>query len=296
MLYNEKQKQAYFEATNLNEPLQAYFTKTAPYEDKLEKDLCQWNVNEIINFYKSLCSPSNYYITSLNSQYKGYAHWCIAENLVNDGMNHFSEIDRDIINNCLNNVLLEQKIVTREELISSFRVFENDVDKYICLALFEGIGGKDLEDLIGLRLSDFNTTTGTITLGDKKVKFSKELYNYAVAAASQTYYYQSEDRRQKYELIGDPDLIIKKKNSHGNQDDVVRKRNIIQKMVRFRQLYGKAYFSSKALNESGRIYYVKKLIAEGKYTNVLDALNDKYIVDTYGLLNSRPAYIDRYNL
>ena len=294
MLYNEKQKENYFEAAVISEMIKTYFQKTAPYEEILKKDVCQWNISEIISYYKSLCTPSTYYLAILNSQYKLYTNWCLAENLVEDGMNHFSEVNREVIQMCINTPLLNMKIVTREQLLHEISKFENDVDKFICLALFEGISGKDLKELLNLHVSDFNQETGLIDFGKKKVRYSPELYKLAKLAAAQTYYSKSEDKRDKYALIGDPDQIIKKTKSHNQQDDIVYKRNIIEKMVRFRDMYQCSFYSHKALNESGRIHTVKQLVAEGKYNTILEALNDTYVVNVYGLLNSRLAYIDKY--
>lgn len=296
MLYNEEQKKLYFKTVNLKEPTQKYFEKTAETEFRLNKDLSLWNISEIIGFYKSLCTASAYYLNTLTSQYRLYVNWCIAENFIS-GMNHFNEVDQNTCNQCVSSALLSSKIVSRKELDGYIKGLSNPVDQFVSLALFEGIGGRDLNELIKLRISDFNTETYEVVIGEKHIKFDDDLYSYALSSEAEYSYKLSSESTAKIDslpMVGEPGQIIKKIKTQNKQDDEVTPRNIVTKMQRLKELTGRATFAYKALHESGRIDYVNRLVAEGKYATAYDALSDDYVVSVYGKLNSCIAYVNKY--
>ena len=297
MLYNEKQKQNYFEKICVTNIIKRYFERTEPIETKLDKDLCQWSINEIISFYKSLCSSSMYYILVINTQYKAYVNWCLAENLVEDGMNHFEEVNREMILDCLNNQLLNTQIVTREELLRQLECFENPADQFVCLGIFEGLAGNNMEEILKIRLSNFNTKTKEIEIGEKKIKYSDKLYNLALESIEEQYYYNTDNpkaKRSQMPLVQDSDLIIRKVLTRGTLDDTLSKETLRKRLIGLKERYSLPFCSYIALKESGRINLLNSLVKEGKCKSIKEALHDPYYVNVFGLVGSRPNYIAKY--
>ena len=64
---------------------------------KYNKDCSEFTVAEIINFYKSLCSTSFYTMKNTNGFLKAYTSYCIKNNLVKDGQNHYTEISDELL-------------------------------------------------------------------------------------------------------------------------------------------------------------------------------------------------------
>ena len=272
-----------------------FFDKTEKYEQMLDKDLCDWSVDNIISFYKSLSSPSVDFLLNINSQYRQYAAWCHQENLIKDNMNHFLEVDRVTILNCVNRALAESRVITRQQLLKTILMVVNPVDQYVILACFEGIGGKRLEELINLKLSDFNEDGYVYLCSGRKIKYSEELLKYARRSAAENYYYvDTEGTRKKFELIGNGDIIVKKLISQLKQDDSVREQSVYRRLKKISILTNLPVFTTKALKESGRIEYIKEVMRK-EHCSPLEAFSkDSNVIYIYGDINSRIAYVEKY--
>ena len=72
--------------------LEHQFKRVAEMENKLNKDVSNFTYYDIIEYYKMLNTHSIEYLAVLNSQFSLYTQWCLQQNLVNDGQNHFLEM------------------------------------------------------------------------------------------------------------------------------------------------------------------------------------------------------------
>ena len=57
IFYNNEIKQSFINEKNSYKNknfIESWFKKSAPFEKELDKDLCYWDVNDIISFYKLL--------------------------------------------------------------------------------------------------------------------------------------------------------------------------------------------------------------------------------------------------
>ena len=91
--------------------------------------------------YASYSSRSWEHLLNFNSQLKIYTNWCLKENLVKDNQNHYEELDKNAMYNCLNIGLKEQMVVSRKELEKTVMKIPNVSDQFLALAFFEGFGG-----------------------------------------------------------------------------------------------------------------------------------------------------------
>ena len=146
------------------------FKKAEQYEDSIQKDLSEWSLAEITDFYKSLCTPSVDVLYNCNSVYQRYTAWCIYEKIVSN-MNHYDEITRTFLLQCVHKLIAEERIISREELLKIISKLKNPRDSFIALACFEGIAGKDMEELRRLNIADFDTEKREVNLGTRQIPY-----------------------------------------------------------------------------------------------------------------------------
>ena len=78
-------------------------------------------------------------------------------------------------------------LIKKSELIEIIEVLDSDQDKFILLALFNGIAGKQMTDLINLKKKDVDLNAGTITLSDRVVVMDDYFKKIAKNAMEQTH-------------------------------------------------------------------------------------------------------------
>lgn len=184
-MYNPDQKQRYIEykkqETIISESsLIGLFNMTASFEEKFNKDLCNFTTDEIKVMYKLWNLDSLDVITNRNSAYKSYSSWAQSERLIVDNQNHFDEFDINILNSLLNKNALKQKIVDRETVLSWCERLLNPRDAYVLLCIFEFGKGDYFSDIVSARIEDINTENNTMTLkSGRTVLISDELIDYA---------------------------------------------------------------------------------------------------------------------
>lgn len=195
-MYNEQVKERFIDVSALEDkkPLEVLFEKTEEFEKDKGKDLYDFNKKDLIEFFRFQATNSMQQLIMLSSRIRTYIRFALNENLVKDGQDHISEIDYDTLISCL----CEKKIYTREEILHRINLIANDMDKFIILAVFEGIVGKDYEDLAHLKLSDFYN--GEVHIKDKHFKVSEELISLAKTTDEQEEYVDIRDRKYKYDL------------------------------------------------------------------------------------------------
>ena len=183
-MFNQEQKERYIntkEETTIvaNNYLKRLFNYMEKYEEEKQKDLSQFTAFEIMECYKLFNLRSFDALNVRNSAYSLYTQWCLEQNLVPDGQNHYLEVSMDAIYSCLNKMAMDNSIISREELISLSRILPNARDKFVILYFFEVGRNKDYSDLTNLRMEDFDIENQTVTLSDRTVFVSRELINLA---------------------------------------------------------------------------------------------------------------------
>jgi len=294
---NEERKQRYIEETS-NKTVGAFFQKALPYEKKYGKDVSEFSIREITDFYKLMCSPSVGFLNNINCQLRQYAAWCQSQSMIADNQNHFIEIDYKILMSCVNLGLLKDKIITREKLLSLIpELYENPVDQFIPLAIFEGICGDKCRDLLSLRKIDADNGYCYIN-GNVKILMSEELQKYAKRSADEYVYYNSAStgKRKEFPLDKTDDHIIKKVITNGKQDGVVHYSTIQKKLRRMQDILGVSGFTVKALKESGRMHLVSKTM-EQYGCGVEEAIaKNKSIEEIYGEIQSYKSFAYKYGI
>lgn len=263
--FNQERKDQYIEENKernnfLDKTSFNTFVRVLPMEQKLNKDACDFSSNEIISWYKSLNTTSMESLMSNNSQLKIYTAWCITHGFVKDNQNHYDEITIDTISDCLNKELIDKKVLSREQLVNLIEkeIKDNPSDKFLLLALFEGICGHEMSDLTMLKWKDFDVKNGAVRLYSGEIRpVSKRLIKYAEETQEEDIYYPYSDgtsasRVFKFKSTGEDDKLLRSLYNASVTDDLttLRKR-LYNKLVRIRKYTNVAGITQKALIDSG---------------------------------------------
>lgn len=316
-LYNEERKRRYIdkkESEVILAPnfLQNLFKKTAPFEEKYGKDLCEWTTNEIIEFYQYSDVYSLSYMQVINSNYALYTTWCIAETLVPDGQNHFLEMTPDTLASCVNNLLLGKLILSYEDLQLYVDKLDNFTDRFLYYAIFSGIVGTGYIEITHAKYSDIDLEKKEIHLCTGRVlPVSSKLIDVAKWASEEENYHLYNDslgRTFQYKDDDSADLLfkgiksgntMKKRSDTGSSNSrailVIRRfRNVQDYLGLPRQL------TPKKLLLSGKINYMKNLMKKEDLSleEVIKKHGEEidYIYQT-SVFNGNPAsFIRKYGM
>lgn len=201
-MYNHDIKQQYLDFLATAAPktiitVKRLFGKTEEYENKFNKDVYDWIDQNAIEFYISICSKNGRTIYNFNSLLKKYVDWCLTRNLVFDCTNHFYEINDDVIySTCVNIKASGARILSKDFIYKSLTLLDNRSDRYILLALFEGIRGKTMSELVDVHPNDVDGNRIKLSSG-RILTISKELIT-AIQDSSEEYEYND------YTINGNP--------------------------------------------------------------------------------------------
>ena len=298
-MYNSEFKERYL---NENEERNAslklnvdlLFRRIEDTESRLEKDLYNFSVKEILNYYKSLCTPSLESLMVMNNQYKLYTAYALNNGLVSDNQNHYDEIDVVQLNQCVNMALAQDKVITEKELLDIIKtdIIENVSEKFMCLALFEGICGKECVELTSLRYEDFDRTSKTVALcTGRVVEVSELLIDLAEESSKEYEYNTSTNGKCRSYHLDDPRCIKRLANSISDEP-IRRQKTIRRRLDKIKSATGCNAFGIGSLQESGRLEMVRKLREKGKTLYQALAATEP----RYGYLSSKSRYILKYGL
>ena len=262
--YNHEQKERYFESRekkyrSIRTVGRVFFNTTKAFEESLDKDCSNFTSKEILNMYSACVTRSWEQLLNFNSQLKIYTSWCMMEGLVKDNQNHYEELDKYDLYNCLNLGLKKTMIVSRKELEKAVLDFPNPSDQFLVLALFEGLGGQRYKDFMGLMPSQF--VDDKVILQDRELTVSPLLKAKALESAEEYDKYSHEGKKRVGYNKNDPSII--KDSSNAIDADGVKNhiRKIQRRAKEIEKEYGKAY-SCVGLKNSGRIDMLRRLMEE----------------------------------
>lgn len=273
------------------------FRRIAPTEIRLNKDLYDFSVAEIIGYYKYLQTSSFESLMVMNNQYKLYTEYAKKCGIVKDNQNHYAEIDNKTLLACIHIGLAKAKVIIRKNLLEILEssAVENVSDKVICLALFEGIGGRELTELTHLEPTDFNTKTQIVNLyGGRKLKLSEKLIDWCLESADEYKYFNSLSVKGNKSYLKTDTRVIKRISNSTVDNDLQRHKTINRRLDHLIDITGCNALSVGALRESGRLEMIKTLMENGKSLN--EALNDKDMIYRYGNIPSHKRYCLKYGL
>ena len=302
-MYNEERKRRFIaerdaEVILTKNYLERLFNKVAITEETLGKDICNFTFYEITEYYKLLNLTSVVSLSVMNSQFSLYTQWCLQQNLVDDGQNHFLEIREEDYINCINKAVLSMKIISEEVVLEWANQLVNPKDQFILLGLFEGIRGNDFCELLKLRKEDVVDNVVTLCTG-RKIQISDKLVNIIEDCISETKYYSMTGKEKKVMPLTDNGYIIKDyPNAKEDISDYQRGRQIYNRIRRILKYFdAHLIMTASSIAESGKIDMIKKRASELNITckDYILSVNIKEVEKKYGCeISSRTAYYKRY--
>lgn len=198
-LYNESLKTSFIDlyASKYGERhCKFLFKNTAGMERVLEKDVCNFILEEIISLLKSLRSTSEQSLRIKVSIYRTYTSYCIEHGMSKDGQNHFNEIDSQIIMGCIDKTKAQNRLLTNRDFMNIINDIPNARDQFILMAIYEGVCKKTAAALSEIQNHDL-IGNNRIRTGRELVSVSEKLYSIAENAALTDTYYKGDGRTMK---------------------------------------------------------------------------------------------------
>lgn len=180
-MYNQSQKERFIEERNsevtlADNYLTRLFVDLELYEEKLGKDVSQFTTKEILDYFKVKNIRSLDLINNYNSQLATYTQWCLDQNLVPDGINHFMELNQDILNTCVNRAALADTIMSRDRVLEIIKDMKNPREQFVILMLFETGNSNHFCNIFYAKPEDFDFDNKTLhTYEGRTVNVSDEL-------------------------------------------------------------------------------------------------------------------------
>lgn len=86
--------------------------------------------------------------------------------------------------------------ISREELMEAVEILANPQDKFILMAIYNGIAGKsNMSDLLGLKVEDVDFDSHTITIGDRVVNMDSDFEKITLDTIEENIYYLESDSK-----------------------------------------------------------------------------------------------------
>ncbi len=265
-MFNEKIKREYITTFENAEQIEIVFKNSANFESILNKDLFDFDVDEIKVYYKSISSSSMFTLNTLQSKLRKYTQWAIDNNYTKTKTNHYNIITQDMLAECFDKDTLSTQILTEEELDSRISRITNDSDKFIIRALFEGIRGESYSEILGLKLSDIDSSNNVQVLNDieiencyRTIKISDKLKKLAYESArEEIYQYERSSVRLDKEYDRVLNLQLPKKGKDLEDFDKSQKsRRIYKRIRRATKEMGMPNLSAKRIINSGILNMIK---------------------------------------
>ena len=290
--YNPELKMQYIEEKSneviiSNNYLECQFNKTSKMEEELSKDLSNFTVYEITEYYKMLNISSFDTLFVMNSQFSMYTQWCLQKSLVKDNQNHFLEMTLEHLKNCLNKALVNMKIVTRETILNWVDQLPNPKDQFVLLGLFEGLKGKDFCELSKLRPEDIKGNIAMLCT-EREIELSDRLLKIISDCVVEDKYYSISGNGTKVMPLVDKGFVIKDyPNARGDVSDFQLGRKIYNSITRILNYFDVLNFmTANSIAESGKLHMIKERAKE-LGLSCKDYIYSNYIEEVEKKFNSK---------
>lgn len=285
-MYNQERKLEFVEK-NLNDVINERFLRQMEeWEVAFGKDCCDFTVNEIIAILKSRRSVSVESLNFFANTLKRYTDWCLKNGWVIDNQNHYAEISNDILSNCVTQIVSDDRIVTRKDIIGWRNSLNNISDATLLLALFEGICGKNMDELVKLSVDCFKGNTVKLSSG-REFEVSTTLVEWCKESQEEeTYvpYLNKVNDFAKHRYIPS-DTVFKAMNT---STVGLNRKALYNKLIRIKNYLGLSYISTHSLLQSGRIEMIQKFIEQGRTLD--EVLDMRLTEERYGRIQNRTLW------
>lgn len=236
--------------------LYGLFRKVEPYEEKLGKDCSQFTKEEILEIFKKFKAKSVYVLLNYNTILKAYCAW----------RKYYHGLENDIAYESITTEMLKplipedaNKVLSREEVTEIEDQLYNWTDKAICEALFEGLSGNSMRDLIGIESNMIDHKAKQLHLPDGRIfDLTDRLYDFLIKAFEETEYVCYGESMRVKKLFGSGKLYKERDNAHAMDSDDKFFRWVYRKVQNFRDHVGIHGLTMKNLQTAGMCHYLRQ--------------------------------------
>lgn len=249
MKYLDEVKQEYSESTQKNVDL---LLRTAKfYEETFKKDVYEFNLSEMTEMLKAFRTKTVNALKHRMSVYSSYINRAIEEGLTNN--NVLDMIMPDEYADLIDKEATKHRYITREELFNDISYLVNAQDQVIFALLFDGIMGKNYENLLNLKISDIDEKTLAVKLPEdtENVVLSDDTYNIVQIAIAEDTYDTYSKSEIVYPLPKNEYVVRAPKRPKGNELEPVRANSIRTKIDLFKKDLGMEGLTGRSIYLSG---------------------------------------------
>ena len=266
--------------------LYSLFRKTQEYEENLNKDCSEFTIGEALEMYENFKAKSVYVLLNYNVILKAYCAW----------YKYYNGLETEIAYDSISKNMLEPlisedaiKILSREDVIDIEDQLLNWTDKAIVEALFEGLSGNSMRDLISINTEMIDHKTKQLIFEDGRVfDLTDRLYNLLIESFNEVEYICYGATMRVKKLVGIGRLYKERDNAHALESDDRNFRWIYRKIQNIRRHVGMDNLTMKNLAVSGLIYYLRNGVSLTglDLKSFLLTENGNKIMDKYGYNSS----------
>jgi hypothetical protein len=234
--------------------LYSLFRKTEKYEESLEKDCCQFTQDEILKMYKEFQAKSVYVLLNYNVILKAYCAW----------KKYYFNLETEIAyesitKDMLDPLIPERKVLSRDDVIDIEDQLYNWTDKAIVEALFEGLSGNSMRDLVSVDENMIDHKSKQLIFPDGRVfDLTDRLYMLLIKTFDETEYVCYGSTLRVKQLVGVGRLYKERDNAHAMDSDDKYFRWVYRKIQNARKHVGIDSLTMKNLAAAGLIYYLRQ--------------------------------------
>ena len=168
-----------------------YKVSSFEIENKNNRDVYEFNFNEMQELFLSFQSKSTATLQVYSSILKKYVDFAIQNGKVDENTNYFNNFNYNTLVGLLNKGKNKNRLFEKEFIYNmAEETIKNKVDAIITLLLFETIRGTACEDIVNIKMEDIDSDNCTIKLKDRIAKVPRRLMNAIDSAKMQeTYIY-----------------------------------------------------------------------------------------------------------
>lgn len=234
--------------------LYSLFRKTEKYEESLDKDCCQFTQDEVLKMYEEFQAKSVYVLLNYNVILKAYCAW----------KKHYFHLATEIAYESITKDMLDplvpkREVLSREDVIDIEDQLYNWTDKAIVEALFEGLSGNSMRDLVSVEENMIDHKSKQLIFPDGRVfDLTDRLYMLLMKTFDETEYVCYGSTLRVKQLIGVGRLYKERDNAHAMDSDDKYFRWVYRKIQNARKHVGINSLTMKNLAAAGLVHYLRQ--------------------------------------
>lgn len=275
-----------FLSTCSNDNQKTYYGRLLSKANKLEeeynKDLCNFNQNELDNFLKSLNATSEALVGANISIIKKYIEFAIKSGYVDTGINYAALIPYSDSKNYTQMFINREKYLDETQLNDIVDSCFNPQDACLFQLLYEGIMGDELSEIRNLKISDVDFENKTLSLTnvkssgvieERKLTVSYRLLELIKEAYAQVEYFKNngeehQGKGKHISLAHPTPYIIKSKV--GNEGQPIIKETLIRRFILIKEALGYCHIIPKSVFKSGILKKLRNIKEKNGEVTIID--------------------------